>query len=530
MRKDFYVENDSGAWSLLSSSVVERVIDDGREDDGAFVRGQEVVLASLVGDDSFIARVVVGEPLAPAEDEQWIAHFRTALKVPCGRLLVTGGFDPGVFGDWVEEGSHAGVAVAEVPPGHHLVDVYTYLHSMNGRVIVDSEWSEKLGRWFRRDHPGRAFPSWVAAELARSPEDDPGHEREWSALRESHEKGVLPIETEPLDWVAFVVHLRPYDAAAALDEPEDGDWFGPGQGLRRPATFPLGVPASGARDPEVRSELREILGGEDEEDEEKRPAGPLQAVDVFSRVAEQTLRPIAGGPVSLPLAQMKRAYLLAYFATASAHPEIRLTPRRPDALQDRLAPVDGAAVSTEGGVTTIGFPELGARFATLRQLASIPADTWRRIPDGTVVELATCIPEPDEETDPAIGRMWWKGITQGEGDGATWSIDEASPEVTAAVLRDALELAAAAEDPEALRLASEAEAKSVLDGFSREWGDVLTARDPPRVQGREIRFASPEPTDVLLLATEAFRQRYRATWPVEMPELWDEDDEDDDES
>jgi hypothetical protein len=64
MRKDVYVSNDSGGMSILSRSVLERVIDDGRENDGAFVRAQEAILGSLVGDDSFIARVVVGR--APA--------------------------------------------------------------------------------------------------------------------------------------------------------------------------------------------------------------------------------------------------------------------------------------------------------------------------------------------------------------------------------------------------------------------------------------------------------------------------------
>ena len=260
MRSDVFVQNDSGAWSLLSSSVVGRVIEDDRDDDSQFVRSQEVVLAGLVGDDSFVARVVQGEALTPAESSQWIARFRTALHIPCGRLLVGGGFDPSVFSDWVDEGESTGVGVVEVPPGHYLVDVYTYLHSMNGRVMRE-EWDEPLGAWFRREHPGRPFPSWVASDLVHSPEDDPGHEKDWDfrAVKGAVERGALQIELDPLDWVTFVVHLQPFDAAATLDVPDEGDWYGAHKGSRKPAEFPLGVPASGVEDPEVRGQLESLL-------------------------------------------------------------------------------------------------------------------------------------------------------------------------------------------------------------------------------------------------------------------------------
>jgi hypothetical protein len=259
MRRDAYVENDSGGMSLLASAVVERVIDDGRENDAEFVKNQEVVLGSLVGDDSFIARVVVGEPLTADESGQWITRYRTALVVPCGKLLVCGGFDPGELGDWVEEGECASVQVFEVPKGHYLVDVYTYLHSMNGLMIASEEWGEKVGAWFRRDHPGRAFPSWLASELSVMRDDDPGHEEKWADLPAAIRSGALAIETQPLDWVSFLIHLQPFDASAALCAPEEGEWFGAGQGMRKPTVFPLGVPARGARDPECHDALESLL-------------------------------------------------------------------------------------------------------------------------------------------------------------------------------------------------------------------------------------------------------------------------------
>ncbi len=258
MREDVYIENDSGGMSLLSSSVLEEVIDDARDNDGGFVNNHEAILASLVGDDSFIARVVVGEPLTADEQEQWITHYRWALKVPCGKLLVCGGFDPDVLGEWLERGDHTGVRKVEIPKGHYVVDAYAYLHSMNGRVILEQEWQENLGAWFRRDHPGRAFPAWVAGELAMFNEEDPGHEKEWRDLASSVRAGALTIETQPLDWIGFLFHLQPFDPNVELTPPEEDSWFGAGQGLRRPARFPLGIP-SDAEDPEYRAALRDLL-------------------------------------------------------------------------------------------------------------------------------------------------------------------------------------------------------------------------------------------------------------------------------
>jgi len=258
MRKDVFVENDSGGMSLLSSSVLERVIDDGRENDQAFVEAHEAILSSLVGDDSFIARVVAGEPLTKDEQEQWITHYRWALKVPCGKLIVSGGFDPDMLGTWLEEGSSDAVQAVEVPPGHYLVDVYAYLHTMNGRVLLEQEWDEKLGVWFRRDHPGRTFPSWVAGELAMYNSEDPGHEAEWRELEASVASGALKVETSPLDWVGFLFHLQPFDASAELTPPEEEAWFSANQGLRRPAQFPLGI-SSDTKDSEYRHALRKIL-------------------------------------------------------------------------------------------------------------------------------------------------------------------------------------------------------------------------------------------------------------------------------
>ena len=531
MRKDVYVQNDSGGMSVLSRSVLERVIDDGRENDGAFVRAHEAILGSLVGDDSFIARVVVSEPLRPEEEREWIAHYRWGLKVPCGKLLVAGGFDPDILGQWLEDGAHEGVQAVEVPPGHYLVDVYTYLHSMNGRVIMEQEWDEKLGRWFRQDHPGRAFPSWVAGELSMFHEEDPGHESEWEDLAASVEEGTLAVETDPLDWVGFLVHLQPFEPGAALTEPEEGDWFGAGQGLRRPDTFPLGVPSREAKDPEYREALRALTGEEDEDEAAEASPGGVKTVDVFSSVGFHVLDPIEGGPVEVSPRDMARLFRLAWFATNSAHPEVYAEGPGVPECAPRFEACKSTAVQTDSTALRVAFEGPGGRFHSARVIAACDPAVWTQLPPGTLLELATYAPDLDRareaEDAPEVGTLRFRGRTRGEGERAVWEITESYPPVSAATLRDALALSAAAETTR-LPLRSPEEARAVLDRFLAQWAPLYPKGPPATVVGSALELPKPDETDMLLLATDAFRLRYADTWPFEAL-LEEDDDEDEDE-
>jgi hypothetical protein len=141
---------------------------------------------------------------------------------------------------------------------------------LNGRVHRENEFDEKLGAWFRRDHPGRNFPSWVAGELERSPEEDPGHEAEWKKFA-GYKKGSIKIDLDPIDWVGALIHLEPFDAKAELTPfEEDLGMFSETTGLRKPARFPLGIPAVGAENSEYRSALRELRAPEDDSKKKKR--------------------------------------------------------------------------------------------------------------------------------------------------------------------------------------------------------------------------------------------------------------------
>lgn len=257
MRHDRYIENDSGAYSILPSWVLSKVIDDERENDARFVKKHQALLLSLVGDDAFVARVVVDEPLTAAEREEWISCVRWPLVVKCGKLLISGGFDPDTITDFAEDES----SFIDVPPGEYVVEVLTYLNTMNGRVFR-GQWGpdRMLGAWFRRDWPGRKFPTWVASELFWSPEEDPGHEAEWQDFAGSVAAGKLQVESGPMSWVGVVVHLIPGSAKNATDlsRPEEDGFFAADAGLRQLERFPLGIP-SDSDEPMVSSEVRNVI-------------------------------------------------------------------------------------------------------------------------------------------------------------------------------------------------------------------------------------------------------------------------------
>jgi len=524
MRKDVFVQNDSGGLSVMSSSVVERMIDDARDNDLQFVTAHEAILGGLVGDASFVGRVVVGEPLLPEEKEQWIAHYRWALKVPCGRLLLCGGFDPDMMAQWLDEGKGDYVQEVEVPKGHYVVDVYTYLHTMNGRVILDDVWKEKLGRWFRRDHPGRAFPSWVAGELTMFAEEDPGHEKEWGDLAASVESGKLAVETDPIDWVSFVFHLQTFDPEVELSElPEDG-WFPPEAGLRRPERFPLGV-ASTTKDRMYRDALEDLVGAdEDEEDDDHGSPPTFEPIDVFSRADAHPLTKIEGGPVEISPRQMLRLYRLPWFATSAAHPEIRVRNEHAENLAKLFEGWEWVKAQGKGDTLRVGFAE-GGRWSMFQIFDKNSPDTWTYFPSGSVLELATDAMDEDDEREPPAGATRFRGRTEGRVEPCLWRIEESYPPVSAATLREALALSEGAENGQVLALESPEEAQAAIEAYMKEWGPLHPAGSPFQRKGSQVVLPGKHSSTLLLLAAEVFKQRYASVWPAPLPEEGDLDDD-----
>ena len=261
MRRDTFIENDSGALSVLVHDAIDDIIEDQRDDDLKFVTTFKALLLELYGDDSMPVRLVVDEPLQRDEEEQWLARASWRLDATSGRLVVMGGFDPDVLAWWKEatggDSDGRGVVFVEVPVGSLRVDVYAHVGSMNGRQIL-SEGREKPGVAFRRSHPDRPFPIWLARMLEHSADDDPGHESLWRNLRESVRTGQLVIDLADSPAIGFLVHVQKFSGSLG-PAPESG-WFARDVNARVPAKFPLGLP-SGVPDSETESFRRGFAGG-----------------------------------------------------------------------------------------------------------------------------------------------------------------------------------------------------------------------------------------------------------------------------
>ena len=240
-RRNVYVQNDSGGFSIVPSAAVDRIIEADRNDDLSIVVDHQAILISLYGDDSFPARVLVGGSLTVDEDAEWIARATWKLNVPCGKVLLCGGFDPRALAAWRDHGNDwdGTVQPLEVPPGKYLVDVYTYRQTINGRFL-DESWPVPLGKWFRREHADKPYPAWLVEELFISPELDPGHEEFWSTSPDEIRTKISVDDT--LEYtIGYLVHLRPWDPGAKLSKlPGDG-WFEAESGARVPARCPLGL-------------------------------------------------------------------------------------------------------------------------------------------------------------------------------------------------------------------------------------------------------------------------------------------------
>jgi hypothetical protein len=247
VRHDVYIENDSSGFSVIPSSAVADIILDGRDDDRRFALEQRALLLILNGDDSFAARLVANENLSAEEDAEWVACARWRLDVPCGRILLCGGFDPRVLEDWAEGRDHfpGCVHAIDVPAGHYNVDLYTHRPTASGRVIEES-WPLPLGAWFRRDYPGEPFPQWMAEEFEQIPEFDPGHEDDWENFDAALRAARLAVSERLSDVIGYLIHLRPFSPESPLSALPDDGWFEIETGARVPPRCPRGL-ATGAR-------------------------------------------------------------------------------------------------------------------------------------------------------------------------------------------------------------------------------------------------------------------------------------------
>ena len=512
MRRDVYIENDSGALSVLAGAAVDAIIEDERDDDLGFVEGHQALLLELYGDDSMPVRIVVDEPLTAEEEAQWLARATWRIDAPDGRLLVMGGFDPDVLGWWRDEGAPdadgRGVAVIAAAPGAWRVDVYAHVGSMNGREVLD-EAGEPVGAAFRRSHPGRPIPLWLANLIGLDGESDPGHEEHWRDVAASVEQGLLDIDTESRSVVGFLVHLTPFDGTA-LDPPEYG-WFDRAAGARVPEVFPPGLPAS-VPDPELEWLRDRILRIE-------RPSPPpppaTTMVEIIETWTGDPVRALAGDPVELAVADAFLAYWVAAMP-ADGTPAWELWITAPGGWQPPDPSPYFAVAAKTAGTWALGAPA-GHVGWPLWDGVREAVTCLGSLADGTTLELATAprdLDDDDDECDPAVGRTFFGGAV----DAGVWRIAEVSPAVDAATLGAALAFAREVCADERVTVQGPDERRA-LDAAAELY---VWPPDELVWDGDAVRQAEPDARTLLLLAHQVFRARFAGHWPCDPLDADDE--------
>lgn len=514
MRRDVFIMNDSGGFSVLAASAAPAIINESL-DELEYVMAHQVLLLELYGDDSMPVRLVIDEPLLPEEEAQWLAHAASRLEAPDGRLLVMGGFDPDVLAWWQED--HApnedgnGVAVVQAAPGSWLVDVYAHVGSMNGRQIL-SQASEKPGTFFRRCHPGRAFPIWLAKMLEYSGEDDPGYEDLWQDVATSVEAGRLSLDLDAASAIGFLVHITP--ATGSVPELAPAGWFDYDAGQRIPDVFPLGLTAAVA-DPELESFLDRALS-------RPRPVIELPAATQLLGIIEtwpgEPLQPLIGGGARqlAPTDAFHLYWTAALCADSPPRFELWVTTDQswtPPTPSPECAVVDKG--SSQGSVTwALGPPPNAGGWFTW-QAAQSAASGLMDVPDGSTLILAMAPDLDDDDIDPAVGRAQYSGQIQN----GIWQITAASPALRLDILDAALSFVAELVEHSRISVQG-AEEQRVLEATAALY---LLQNNSLVWNGETVQLAEPDQRMLIMLAEPVFRTRFTAQWPsdpIDADEEW----------
>jgi hypothetical protein len=506
MRRDVYLENDSGGFSVLAADAVDAIIEDQRSDDFKFVQDRKAMLIELYGDDSMVVRAVVDEPLTADEEAQWLARYTWEIDSTDGRMLVMGGFDPDVL-SWWKEGSSAdhtdgrGVGAVSAAPGKWRVDVYAHVGSMNGRVILD-EAGEKAGAAFRRHHNGRAFPLWLANMLDFSGEDDPGYEELWKDPKASMKAGKLAIDMDSGDAVGFLVHFT--RSTTSVGEPPEEIWIGRSENSRIPATFPLGL-RSEVPDPSLRRLYDKLL-------EIEHPEPPRPIADTIAEIIEtwpgDPLKPVDGGPVALASAEIYLLHWIAGF-TSDTTPRFELWIEPKGSWNAPASTADYAVISKSSSMTALG-PVMNTGGWHTWWIARDVANALGTIPDGSTITLGMS-PNRAEREDPdsPVGLALYEGTVSG----GKWQVSNASPKLTRETLEEAIGFARDVAVNGQLRV--RASERQAYDAGAEMY---LFEPDSVKWRGDSLSLEEPDERMMLTLAGPVFKARFADTWPVDVEE------------
>ncbi|MCI0415366.1 hypothetical protein L0222_21550 [bacterium] len=228
MRKDIAVYNEATGFTIHPAGYCGKSRKEVGDHLYKSVQEALIIPIKLVQDNCPHVRIITGE-LTPQEEAEWVDRFIWKLRIPCGELVLEGGFDP-------RGPDETFMRTTPVEPGDYQVEVYTFYWSINGFDTLPEELAEPAGSWFRRTRPGQEFPSTMRFYLEEFPEDDPGHEEERDESYNSEDYE----EPEEPDFVDFLVRLTPLKTEPLLECNSDG-WFPIGIHPRKVEVCPVGI-------------------------------------------------------------------------------------------------------------------------------------------------------------------------------------------------------------------------------------------------------------------------------------------------
>ena len=466
LRRDIFVYNEATGMMFTSERMAGKNLDEGTPAWNKAIAKGDILPISLMQDDPFLVRIVVGGELDAAESEEWVARVDWHLNVKDGKLCVTGG-SALVNEEYDADDSYTNQFIRriEIPKGHYRVAVYSYIHGVNGKAALDAlaggyDKSEPIAEWFRRTRDGSENPY------------DADDEREY---------------------IHFLAHLTPVDAPpkTELSEAPNESWFGEAVNPRKPERCPLGLLA------------REVTGRVEESSGDW-----LFAYDAFKYCATYEPTAISDGPVSLPLNQIAAVPWLSWFGSRLAITGMRATlPGAPN--------TDFNAGTPEGIIAVPLGKEIRFAFSSdllvsqLLPLLGQLESALRLLPDGTVLEICSAQPTEVPSLNELAGLLRFVGVLRG----GTWQVQTAYPAVTAATLTRAVELAKEAQQGQKLAVRDAEEGAAIVKWATDNFGERLED-SPAIVEDGSLRLQQSDPNALALYAVAAFAVRFGDVWEV----------------
>ena len=475
MRRDIHVPNESDGFVFTSAALQAKGLSPGDSGWAAAITACDLLALSVESEDSANVRVVVGESLHTHEQAEWVGVVRSGLRVPDGRLALSGGIGYVLErAPWAEEFAR----VVDIPAGDYRATLYCYASAANGRLCLErAGCDEALGAWFRRTRPGQSMPTWLHNLCVNDPGLDPGHEKQW---RKAKEKFVGSV-------IDFLLHLEPANDRLA-SAPVTADGFAEAQECRKPALFPLGIAVVGLEG-----------GGEENAQPPTEPVTTIAAPTVRGELV-----PLAGGPVGVPIAKLARLGQIAWMCHPYTHPALRIT-FNGKAPQLGLDDIEDTIVVISGNELRINFHSNGQPADALRPLTAVAAQL-SVLADGAVLEFH----RSRLKTQSELGAHRYVGtVRQG-----VWQVETAFPRVDAACLVEALALVESLENGRRLTARDEDEAIRIDTRVRSALADYFGANALQRT-GRELALRRRDPTLFAHVVARVFWSRYANTWPLQ---------------